>query len=55
MDWSQISTEELVRELSRREGVEVILVEPYTPYRIIVDGRERSSDTGPAVLMRVGD
>ena len=37
------------------EGVEVIPVEPYTPYRIIVDDRERDSDTGPAVLLRVWD
>ena len=55
MDWSQISTEELIRELLRREEVEVIPVEPYSPYRIIVDGRERDSDTGPAVLLRVWD
>lgn len=55
MDWSNISTEELVRELSRREGVQVIPVEPYTPYGIIVDGREQVSDTGPVVLLRVWD
>lgn len=55
MDWSKISTEELVRELSRRESVEVISVEPYTPFRISVDGRERESDVGPAVLLCVWD
>ena len=32
MDLKNISTAELVRELSNREGVENILVEPYQPY-----------------------
>ena len=31
MDLSNVSTAELVRELSHREGVEKIVVEPYQP------------------------
>ena len=52
MDLSNVSTAELVRELSNREGVEKIVVEPYQPYQIIV-GETHVSDSGPIVLLRV--
>ena len=54
MDLKNISTAELVRELSNREGVENILVEPYQPYQIIVD-EHPISDSGPLVLLHVWD
>ena len=54
MDLSNVSTAELVRELSHREGVEKIVVEPYQPYQIIVD-EHHISDSGPVVLLRVLD
>ena len=54
MDLKNISTAELVRELSHREGVEKIMVEPYQPYQIIV-GETHVSDSGPIVLLRALD
>ena len=54
MDLSNVSTAELVRELSNREGVEKIAVEPYQPYHITV-GETHVSDSGPIVLLRVWD
>ena len=54
MDLKNISTTELVRELSHREGVEKIMVEPYQPYQIIV-GETHVSDSGPIVLLQVWD
>ncbi len=54
MDLKNISTAELVRELSHREGVEKIMVEPYQPYQIIV-GETHVSDSGPIALLRVWD
>lgn len=54
MDLKNISTAELVRELSNREGVENTLVEPYQPYQIIV-GETHISDSGPIVLLRIWD
>ena len=54
MDLKNISTAELVRELSHREGVEKIMVEPYQPYQIIV-GETHVSDSGPIALVRVWD
>ena len=54
MDLSNVSTAELVRELSSREGVEKITVEPYQPYQIIIE-KQNISDSGPAVLLRVWD
>ena len=54
MDLKNISTAELVRELSNREGVGNILVEPYQPYQIIV-GETHISDSGPIVLLRIWD
>ena len=49
MDLKNISTAELVRELSNREGVET-----YQPYQIIVD-EHHISDFGPIVLLQVWD
>lgn len=54
MDLKNISTAELVRELSNREGVEKIVVEPYQPYQIMV-GERKISDSGPIVLLQVCD
>lgn len=54
MDFSNVSTAELVRELSSREGVEKIVVEPYQPCQIVV-GETHVSDSGPIVLLRVWD
>lgn len=54
MDLKNVSTAELVRELSNREGVEKIVVEPYQPYQIIVN-EHHISDSGPIVLLQVWD
>ena len=54
MDLSNVSTAELVRELSNREGVEKIVVEPYQPYPILA-GEHHISDSGPIVLLQVWD
>ena len=54
MDLSNVSSADLVSELSNREGVEKIVVEPYQPYQIIV-GETHVSDSGPIVLLRVWD
>ena len=54
MDLKNISTAELVHELSNREGVEKIVVEPYQPYQIIV-GETHISDSGPIVVLQVWD
>lgn len=54
MDLKNISTAELVCELSNREGVEKIVVEPYQPYQIIV-GETHISDSGPIVVLQVWD
>ena len=54
MNLSNVPTSELVRELSRREGVETLSVEPYQPYQIIA-GDQSISDTGPIVLLMIED
>ena len=54
MDLKNVSTAELVRELSIWEGVEKITVEPYQPYQIIID-KQNIFDSGPIVLLRVLD
>ena len=54
MDMKNVSTAELVQELSHREGVEKIMVAPYQPYQITV-GETTISDSGPIVLLRVWD
>lgn len=57
MDLKNISTAELVRELSNRGGVEKIVVEPYQPYQPyqIMVGEQKISDSGPIVLLQVWD
>lgn len=42
-----ISTKELVEELSRREGVEKIIIEPYAEKEIAVNG--------PMIVLKVID
>lgn len=54
MEFSNISTKELVEELVTREAVEKIMINPYQEYKIIIDNNE-ISDTGPAVLLRIWD
>lgn len=54
MNLSEISTADLVRELSLREGVEVVAAEPYEPYTITV-GNQRVEDTGPVIILRILD
>lgn len=54
MNLSNVSTRELVQELSKREGVEKIVVAPYEPYQIIMC-EKNIADSGPAVLLRVLD
>lgn len=54
MDWSKVSTKDLVEELSKREEVEKIIVEPYKPYEIVTENR-RMTEEGPVVLLRIWD
>lgn len=54
MDLSKVSTNELVEELKKREGVEAISVEPYGDYHITV-GDKQIADQGPAVILRICD
>ena len=54
MDLSKISTAELVQELSKREAVEKLTVEPYQPYSITV-GENTVSESGPIVILRIWD
>lgn len=53
-DLSMVSTAQLVKELSKREAVQKLNVEPYQPYKIKI-GRRRISGTGPVVILRVWD
>ena len=53
-DLSMVSTAQLVEELSKREAVQKLNVEPYQSYKIKI-GRRRISGTGPAVILRVWD
>ena len=55
MNLEQISTAQLVKELSKREAVERITVKPYEKYQIVVGEQKIVSDSGPAVLLRVWD
>ena len=54
MNLQEISTAELVEELSKREAVETVVAEPYQAYKITV-GEKEISDAGPAVIMRIWD
>ena len=53
-DLSMVSTAQLVKELSKREAVQKLNVEPYQSYKIKI-GRRRISDTGPVAILRVWD
>ena len=53
-DLSMVSTAQLVKELSKREAVQKLNVEPYQSYKIKI-GRRRISGTGPVVILRVWD
>ncbi|SDN14134.1 BC1881 family protein [Acetanaerobacterium elongatum] len=54
MDLSTIKTCDLVTELSKREGVQKIVAEPYEAYTATV-GENQISDSGPALIMVVTD
>ena len=53
-DLSMVSTAQLVKELSKREAVQELNVEPYQSYKIKI-GRRRIPGTGPVVILRVWD
>lgn len=53
-DLSMVSTAQLVKELSKREAVQKLNVEPYQSYKIKI-GRHRISGTGPIVILRIWD
>lgn len=53
-DLSMVSTAQLVKELSKREAVQKLNVEPYQSYKIKI-GRRRISGTGSVVILRVWD
>lgn len=53
-DLSMVSTARLVKELSKREAVQKLNVEPYQSYKIKI-GRRRIAGTGPVVVLRVWD
>lgn len=42
---------DLVRELSKREGVEAIIIEPYQK----VDFKAEPSETGPMIILKIID
>ena len=54
MDLSKIPTADLVQELSKREGVEEFLLEPYQQIKIVV-GDNTHIDYGPAVILNIQD
>ena len=53
-DLSMVSTAQLVKELSKREAVQKLNIEPYQSYKIKI-GRRRIAGTGPVVILRVCD
>lgn len=54
MELKNVSTKELVEELTKREAVEKIVVEPYEPYSITI-GEQQINDGGPVVILRIWD
>lgn len=54
MDLKNISTKKLVEELSKREAVEKITVEPYKQYSITV-GEQKINGEGPIIILRIWD
>ena len=55
MDLKNISTNELVEELAKREAVEKIVVEPYEECSITVGDKKFYDDGGPIVILRIWD
>ena len=55
MNLENISTAQLVEELSKREGVEKITVAPYEACTITVGDNKVNDDRGPAVILRIAD
>ena len=53
-DLSMVSTAQFVKELSKREAVQKLNIEPYQSYKIKI-GRRRIAGTGPVVILRVCD
>ena len=53
-DLSMVSTAQLVKELSKREAVQKLNVEPYQSYKIKI-GRRRIPGTGPVIIFRIWD
>lgn len=54
MNFENVSTKELVEELSKREAVEKIVIEPYEEYSMTV-GNQKITDGGPVVILRIWD
>lgn len=54
MKLSEFSTNELVNELAKREGVRTLSAEPYQLYSITAGGKEIKDD-GPAVILIIED
>ncbi len=54
MDLKNVSTKELAEELSKREAVEKITVQPYEEYSITA-GERKINDAGPVVILRIWD
>lgn len=54
MDLKNVSTKELAEELSKREAVEMITVEPYEEYSITA-GEHKINEAGPVVILRIWD
>jgi len=54
MELKNASTKELVEELSKREAVEMITVEPYEEYSITA-GEHKINEAGPVVIFRIWD
>ena len=52
MDLKNASTRELVEELAKREAVEKIVVEPYEPCTVTVDGAERHGLLTAAYILK---
>ncbi len=54
MELKNASTKELVEELSKREAVEKITVQPYEEYSITA-GDQKINSAGPVVIFRIWD
>ena len=54
MDLKNVSTKELAEELSKREAVEKITVQPYEEYSITA-GDQKINSAGPFVIFRIWD